>query len=231
MGTYRAIVRHVGYWRGEIHRWSTVYGFNGVPSPALDAAACDAVMNADSDMCFGPSPTDGGVFEVAIYDSASGGVPLVEKVYFDYTDPGSWTGYNGTAWTVTSAPVYPVREVALQVEWAAGLSSSGKPVKLRKWFHSVPDQGTPQAGPDVPTVDVTSLTVGATALQHCLGAYSLSMASVAGRLAGEATVLHNYGNHQMPRGRRRPPLVSASGRTRFPAGLLTVPGSDGSLDS
>lgn len=230
MSNYRGVVRHVNYWRGAIHRWSTVYQWNGVSGSPPDNAACTLLANADSDFCFGPSPADGGVFECEFYNGTTGGVPIASVVLFDYTDVSAWTGYNGSNWNVTTAPCLTARETSLCVEWAAGLSSSGKPVKLRKWYHSVPDQGTPQAGPDVPSVDHTKLLAAANAFPALLSSYGLILASASGRLAGEASVLTNYGSHQMPKGRKRPALVSASGRTRFPAGLLTVPGSDGSLD-
>lgn len=229
MTVYRAVVRHVSYWRGQVHRWSTVYHFNGVLSGVLDASACNSVRTLDDHMCYGPLPSDGGSYECAIYDQAEGGVPIAVDTVFDWTVPADWPGFTGTAWTTTGAPQLISRETALDVSWAAGLSKSGKPVKLRKWYHALPDNGIVGNGVQVVPTDAASLLVGATALTHALSSHGLLLSSGSGRLAGTASIADMFGNHQMPRGRRRPALVSADGKTRFPAGLLVVPGSDGSL--
>lgn len=221
MTVYRAVVRHVAYWRGNVHRWSTVYHFNGVLSGVIDASACNSVRTLDDHMCYGPLASDGGTYECEIYDQAEGGVPIASDTTFDWTVPADWPGFSGSAWTTTGAPALISRETALDVKWAAGLSSSGKPVSLRKWYHAVPDNGIVGGEAQVVTADVTSLTTGATALTHALSSHGLLLSSGSGRLAGTATVLDMYGNHQMPRGRRRKALVTSSGRYTGPS--ISVP--------
>jgi hypothetical protein len=162
---------------------------------------------------------------VAFYPSG-GGVPVVEKVYYDWTTPGSWITPTSTAWPTRTAPADQNAEVAWLAEWQAGLSSSGKPVKFRKWYHSVPPSSSAGATADIPSTTVSSLLTQVTILQGCLaGGYGLVLGN-SRRLAGAATVLPYYGNHQMPRGRRRKPLVTADGRYTGPS-LLIGPGSAG----
>lgn len=229
MGNYRAVVRHVRYWRGIPQKWSTVYQYGGVPSIPIDNGDAEAVLTADDNLCWGLSPADGGTYGCDIYNQVSGGVPIASVRLFDPEDTGAWPGFSGGAWGGGTLGQLSSAETALQIEWAAGLSSSGKPVKLRKWIHAVQDTGAQGPAVDLDSSLVTSLTVGANLVQHALGAKGLSLQSASGRLAGEAVVLPHYGNHQMPKGRKRKALVSSSGRVSFPASLLTVPGSDGSL--
>jgi hypothetical protein len=201
--SYRAVVRHVRYWRGAIHKWSTVYQFVGTPSSGLTSTDAEAMRAADAKMCFGAVGT-GGAYECALYNQASGGVPIAISTAFDWTAPGSWPGYPTTVWTTASGNPAEPAETALSVTWAAGVSSSGKPVNLRKWYHSVPMVGEASGGAaDVPTAQNTLLRAQAQTIVGTLASKGLTLGSAAGRFAGVATVDPYYGNHQMPRGRRR----------------------------
>lgn len=203
MAIYRAVCRHVRYWRGNPHRWSTVYHFQGTPSSALASTDAQAVLTQDNKMCYGPAGS-GGTYECDIYAQATGGVPLVSYRAFDPAVPAGWPGYLGTGWSSTSGAMEAAAETALQVEWPAGISSSGKPVLLRKWYHAVPlSQSTNGAGVDITSAIAASLQTQAQAMVSVLSSKGLVLSSGTGRLAGTARVLQVYGNHQMPRGRRR----------------------------
>lgn len=226
MATYRAVVRHISYWRGVPHSWSTVYTFIGTPSGAVTPSVCNSVRTLDDRMCYGPLASDGGTYECSIYDEASGGVPIASDIAFDHTIVADWPGFSGAGWTTTGAPQLISRETALAVEWAAGLSSSGKPVILRKWYHAVPDTGTVGAAAQVGTADAASLLTAAHAVADALTSIGMVLGSGTGRFAGSATIKTMFGNHQMPRGRRRKPLVTADGRYTGPS-LLIGPASAG----
>lgn len=201
--SYRAVVRHVRYWRGNIHRWSTVYQFVGTPSATIDATACKAVLDHDVDMCYAIEQDNGGAYECQIYDHATGGVPIATYTVFDYNSPSTWVPYTAAAWSPLAVPLEPVAEVALLVEWRAGFSRTGKPVNLRKWYHSVPRSGATANSPDVGPTQLASLRSHAATMTGMLGAYGLTLGSSTGRFAGEASVQQFYGNHQMPKGRRK----------------------------
>nr|CRY96083.1 hypothetical protein [uncultured prokaryote] len=222
--TYRVVARHISYWRGNPHKWSTVYQYVGTPSTAIDTAACQTMLGLDDAMCYGPGAAGGGTYECEIYDQASGGVAVASYTAFDPTDVGAWPGYSGAAWADTHTYYEANLEASLSVEWAAGLSKSGKPVKLRKWYHALPFALVTPPAHDISTTDLTSLAAGALALTHGLGSYGLLLGSSTGRLAGSAQVNPYYESHQMPRGRRRKALVTAGGHYTGPA--IEIPSLD-----
>lgn len=220
---YRAVVRHVRYWRGVIHRWSTVYPFLGTPSSGLATSDAQLVLAADDKMCWGAAASFGGTYECALYDQATGGVPIVVYTAFDWTTVSTWIKHNGSGWT-TPVANESTAEPALAVTWAAGLSSTGKPVKLRKWYHAVPSSSASSPGqPDINAGSVTSLTAAANAITGVLSAKGLALGSPTGRFAGSAHVSNFYENHQMPRGRRRKALLTAGGIWTGPR-VPTIPG-------
>jgi hypothetical protein len=197
------VVRNVRYWRGTIHRWQSVYPFIGTPSSALSTADAQAVYTAHTKMLWNGGVTSGNAYEAAIYDQATGGVPIVVYTAFDYLTPAVWTSPTNSVWGGTSITVGQPAEQALIVEWAAGLSKSGKPVTLKKWYHQVKPSIAQAAAPDVSVTDATALTTAANGLAACLASKGLSLGSPTGRFAGSAKVKTYYGNHQLARGRRR----------------------------
>lgn len=211
MAGYRVEVIHAGYWRGSVDRWSTSYQYQGTVSKPLDNDACDAMRALDSDMCYQPATAgNGGIASVAFYAS-SGGTSVHQRTYFDWQVPGSWIPYTGDGWDTVTPELNTVGEAALVVEWAGGTSTSGKTVKFRKWYHSVPQSQGGYGDPDVIPADVSKLESVANQFPSALSAYGLIMGTPAGRFAGTSTIRTYYGNHQRPRGRRRPPLVKANG--------------------
>lgn len=175
-----------------------------------------------------------GTYECQAYNQASGGVPIAQYVHFDWTTPSSWIPYSASGYSTASGQADGTAEVALQVEWPAGLSKSGKPVILRKWYHAVPESTGAGSSAQVSAANVAALQTAANNLKLCLSSYGIQLGSATGRLAGNARVLPFYGNHQMPRGRRRKPLVTASGRYTGPSINLpesgNAPGENLSVD-
>jgi hypothetical protein len=122
-----------------------------------------------------------------------------------------------SAWTAASAPPASPAEIALGVQWVAGLSRTGKPVYFRKWYHCVPVSDPVGGSPDIAPTQVTALATAAQALVGVVASYGITMGSPSGRFAGVASVSPMYENHQMPRGRRRKALVTASGKYQGPS--------------
>lgn len=225
MTDYKFAVRHVRFWRGTIQKWSTLYEMTGSGSPP-DTTACYTLATHDTSMCYGAGANTWGTYQVECY-LASGGTPVaVYNSGVDPESPASWTAPAGTVtsgWSSISGLTFePVAEVALGVRWQAGVSSTGKAVYFRKWYHAVPKSTSSTGAADVSSTNVTSLTSAALSLQTCLApTYGLSLGN-ARRLASVNPIVSAfYENHQMPRGRRRPPLVSSTGRYNGPA--LQVP--------
>jgi hypothetical protein len=223
MTDYRVVLRHARFWRGAVHRWSTSYEFTG-SGPTPDSTACDQLSAQENKLIYSPltGNTLGGVSEVTFY-LASGGTPVTEKVYYDWTTPASWIVPPTSVWSPRTTAIESNAEVALDIRWAAGLSSSGKPVFFRKWIHAVPLSASTGSTPDVGSTQLSALVTQANVLSGCLQtSYGLVMGN-ARRIAGTPSVLGFYGNHQMPRGRRRKPLVTASGKYQGPSVIVGEP--------
>lgn len=205
MTDYRMVVRHVRYWRGAVHRWSTVWPFTGSLSSSNYAAVIAQMRAVEQGVNFaGTGAVAGGTYAIALYASASGGVPVSEETYFDYETPSTWEPYTGSLWIEGGDAVDPTAEVALGVKWLAGLSTKGKPVAFRKWFHSVRAGSGTGAGVDISAPEVTNIQQGLQSGIAALSTYGLLLGN-ASRLAAITPVVNpHYENHQMPKGRKRP---------------------------
>lgn len=205
MTDYRAVARHVRYWRGTVHKWSTVWPLTGSVSAGNYGALVTQIKDLEVSVCWGSGvAADGGVYEVLLYDQSSGGVPISSSTYFDPDNPATWIPYIAGGWTSTFTSGLAPAEVALQVEWPAGLSASGKPVIFRKWFHSVPNSTAVPPAVDVAAADVTSLENTIEGIFGTIGGLGALLGNSRRLAATTPAVLAFYGNHQMPRGRRRP---------------------------
>lgn len=209
MPQYRAVVRHVRYWRGAIHHWSTSYPFVGTGGSVPDATACQTLLNADNKMLYSTGSQHGGTYACSFYNVSAGGAAIAEYTAFDPTSPTSWAAGSASVWPTSASALETQAEVALLVEWPAGVSRTGKPVKYRKWWHQVPVSSGVNGGQDVVAAAVTALQAQAVVIQGCLiGTYALALGS-GSRSPGTPVVSPYYGNHQMPRGRKRK-VASAS---------------------
>lgn len=173
-------------------------------------AGLDLMATLDANLCFfGQHNDQGAIFQVDFYSKDLGGAPLLSKVYADWLNPSSGTlppsAYWGSKVAVCNQPL----ESALVVEWDGGLGRTGKPVKFRKFYHAIPVSTAEDGGADITPTDVTGLQELANTIQTAFTDFDLLMGNTR-RLAGTAEVSANYGNHQMPRGRRHKKLVTSS---------------------
>lgn len=109
----------------------------------------------------------------------------------------------GGGWHPGSADLVSGAETALVVEYPAGLSKTGKPVTIKNWYHAVPVSAPVGGAPDVSAADLLTLAAKAGEIKGVLGSKGLVLGSKSGRIAGDPRVLAYYGNHQMPKGRRK----------------------------
>lgn len=204
MTQYRIVTRHVRYWRGAIHRWSNVYPFVGTLTPGNYGAALNAMYTMEQALGFQHSSgaTQGGCYELALYDQGTGGIPVAVQTKFPWATPGSWIAYTSSAWADKTIQYESVAEVAMSVEWPAGLSKSGKPVYFRKWYHSVP-VGSGGGTADISAPNIATITTALETGLNAVGGLGAPMGS-GSRLAASTPIVNSfYCNHQMPRGRRR----------------------------
>lgn len=204
MSAWRIVVRHVGFWRGQVHRWSTVYPFAGSLSASNYASVISAMEAHDRGICYSASGGEtGGVYEVAIYNSATGGTPVASQTFFDWTSPSTWYGYTNAGWNTVSGPAEGALETALQLEWPAGMSKSGKPVIFRKWYHAVPQASSNAGSAQVTAANQSSLATYSQNQIAIVQGYGILLGNANRLAASLPRVLAYYGNHQMSRGRRK----------------------------
>lgn len=209
MAAFRFSVRHVGYWRGQVHRWSTNYVFFGTPDSPPSAEDCQTMLLWDDQMCYGGNVSESGTYECAVYDLSKKGTHIAIYTRFDWKDPATWINPSGAAWTTTGVQKDQTMEVALVVEWAGGLGATGKPVYFRKWYHNVPISNPTGAGAQISAADLMSLSAHASGVRGLFGANGLLFGSKAGRIAGSPRILNWYGNHQMPKGKKKRKTAAA----------------------
>lgn len=217
MAVFRYQVVCVGWWRGKIKRWNTT--FHSTTSGAT--ANLKTLMQAVG----WPNPGDaagacsGGVASISRY-AAAGGPPQQVTTYFDWQTPSTWVPYTGSAWSGVDpdTPLDASGESALVVVGNMGyLSSTGKPVTTRKYFHAIPSRtAVDYTDPDV---DATSAAAIQAAVQ------SRYMCNPAGIEPSSIEVEEWYLNHQRVRGRRR--TTNQVAAQSFSAGVVVGAGTTG----
>lgn len=220
VAVFRYQVTSVGMWRGKVKRWNTTFHYG----TANNTAALYAKMQAagykeDGDVV---GACSGGTASISVYYS-TGGPPISNTIYFDWSAPATWIPYAGTLWaTVPSGtPTDAAGESALVViGHMPGLSASGKPVTTRKFLHAVPSRSS---------ADYSDPDVDATTQAAAVALFPTSyMLNPAGSSPATVTCAAYYLSHQRVRGRRR--TVKQVGAQSFSAGVVlgtTVPGSGG----
>ena len=213
MSDYRVIVKHVRYWRGQVHRWSNSFEYTGSLTHAFDSAACDAMRNAVQPFGYQASTgaVQGGIWGVTFYN-AGGGVPLASKQYFDPLVPAGWLPYTGTVWGNHTPAIEPVAEVAMTFAYPAGISSTGKPIHFRKYIHAVPDSVVAEPTGEIVAADIASIKSAASSLATVLNpGYGVVMGN-SRRFADSTNPSVNpfYVTHQMRRGRRKRPVAAVT---------------------
>jgi hypothetical protein len=195
---YLCVVVHTDTWRDNpAHRWTTVYPFVGTLAGLVDADLENFGV-LDASMCYNGSNGVGAITEVSMYDATAKGTALLR-----HTAPIDYVGDNWAA-SGGTAPQEQNREVAAVVNWPAGMSRTGKPVNFRKYFHAVPSRTSKTSGTDdIVSTDVGLIEAWAATVVVAFAPQGLAMGN-ARRFAGTSpTVDVFYGNHQMPRGRKR----------------------------
>jgi hypothetical protein len=222
---YRIQVVHVDYWRGSPHRWQNTFNYTaaaGTPSYAGVIATLYSYLQG-----LGAASYHGGIAEIKIYAS-TGGVPLDSVTYFPWDTPSAWIPYTGTLW-VSSATQNPSNaEAAAIFTVPAGFSRTGKPVKLRTYWHAFNGGADEAGGPDFGAAIVPGLQTQYNKLQVLSDGTgnSLVLCNPAGLPVGSLCTLDPYVcNHQRIRGRRRK-VVTIDGARYEP-----LPGTGGPLEA
>lgn len=206
-GHPNVVIDHGTNWRGKAHRWSTVYNLSGsTPNTADQISMMDALVDIENQILWGGGPNLAGFLEARFY-TGQGGAPTTVIPFGDIDTPSGWTAYSGTGWS--TGPAFGeagAAESCLIVETKLnGLSSTGKPVYLRKYLHAVPAFPAAAIGSQqIPSADITSLNAYVKKWTDGSLTNGVVVIGPSGRQAASApSVQSALGNHQMPRGRRQ----------------------------
>jgi hypothetical protein len=203
MAVVRLQATSVGYWRGQVKRWNNTFHYT-TSAMTPNYAACLAVASVNL-RALGAPAVAGGLASLKLY-AAGGGVPLAEQINFPYETPGSWLPWNSSGiWQSTGTPPEAM-EAAAVFTIAAGLSSTGKPVTLRTYWHafvSTPEiSSAPQFSSTIQAAAQTQMNKMQVLNDGAGGALVIS--TPGGRAVAGTCVLDPYVSaHQRVRGRRR----------------------------
>ena len=215
MAVYRYQVVDVGLWRGKIKRWNTTYH--------LTNSGSSSTLRSMHNALGWPNPGDaigacsGGVSSIKVY-SAAGGAPISQTVYFDWEAVGTWIPYTGTAWSgVDPGTILDAsgESAMVVVGKMAALSSTGKPVTTRKYYHAIPARtAAAYADPDIAPATQAAIksAVNAVFWSNPKGVAPVTVAAEP-----------YYLNHQRVRGRRRTTKTVAA--QAFSLGVLAGGGA------
>ena len=200
---YRVQATHVDYWRGSPHRWHSTLHYSCSSDSSMAATIPDAYTKLNA---LGSQNNPGGLAEIAVYNTATKGVPIASTVYFDWTTPASWLPYNGTCWPSGTFKIPVSGESAAHLRTQAGYSKTGKPVFVGLFWHAFVADATDSASPSFNATTVGKVATAYNALQTLSAggsAVAVQVTPSGNSIAGSGTLVPYVVSHQRRRGRRK----------------------------
>lgn len=205
IGHWYIEVRKQAYWRGALHTWVNRYVMSGSDPTSAQATQVIGIIKGIENKLH-PLQGGGGAvgfLEGSAYGSA-GGPPFAVVTY---ATAGATTG--GTGFAGLTAPTgqqwAPQLEVCLLLETRLnGLSASGKPVSLRKFYRGnmFPNEDY-QAGP-IGAADLAQIASITAPFQTGMGDNNWVVIGTSGKQAAAAPAAKAYlVNRQIPKGKSR----------------------------
>lgn len=201
------------FWRGAPHTWVNRYVMSGAQPSASDAQSVITALHLIENDLHPPMAAGVGVGYVQGRAYPSGKGTFFANVDYNVSKAsGTATGFHGPpdsgdlVWA-------PTLETCLLIETRLqGLSSTGKPTYLRKYFRGC-STGAAQdnvAG-GIPAGTITDLNALTTPWQTGMGSQNWVVIGNSGSQASAAPTVHPFlVAHQVPRGKKKKPS-SASG--------------------
>jgi hypothetical protein len=193
------LVKKMSYRGNANEEWSNTYWFDGAP-PGTRAEAVSFVndlISREKTLILGT------VTYVRAYVFTDNADHAHSAYVLDVTDIGTVVGT-----MTTGTGTYPAGDQAAWIRWKTGrVTSKGRPVYLRKYYHGVPtDEDSPSTVDNVSPSWATAAGTFATAMHS--GALGYGKLVGRGHLAdviSSHTVATYIGIRQLKKGRRRPP--------------------------
>jgi len=202
------------FWRGAPHVWQNRYVMSGAQPSASDAGTVITALKDIEDV-LQPSQGAGhgvGFVRGSAYGSGSG-APFEVLEYNASEGSGTATGFTGGAWTGYDLGWAPTLETCLMIETpVTGLSSTGKPVSLRKYIRGVASgSNEAETSGQVAADDITGVEAAVLPWKTGMGASSWVVIAGSGAQASGPPACHPYlVAHQIPRGKKRKTSSSSS---------------------
>lgn len=212
-GHWYVEIRKQAYWRGNQHTWVNRYVMSGAQPTAADALTVINQIHDVETAIFPEVASGGGVGFVdgKAYPSGKGSFFAIVEWNEDLA-PGTATGFTGTAYAGSGPPPANELEVCLLLETpVTGLSSTGKPVYLRKYYRGFGNTSDEVTVPgQIPSGILSAIELHTSVFQTGMGASNWVVIGNNGEQASGPPVAKPFlYNRQVPKGRKR--ATSSSG--------------------
>jgi hypothetical protein len=206
-GHWYVEIEKEGFWRGAPHSWVNRYVMSGAQPAASDAlSVIDQILGIEGHIM--PSRAGGlgvGFVQGRAYP-AGNGTFYANRDYNVARVPTASTGFVGPTWDSPNISWAPTLETCLLLETKLStLSSTGKPVYLRKYYRGIMS-GTvedDQNGGVNPT-DIAGIQALTLPFKTGMGTNNYVVIGNSGEQASTAPTVHPFlVAHQIPRGRRK----------------------------
>nr|CRY97290.1 hypothetical protein [uncultured prokaryote] len=216
MTIYKFQATSVGFWRGQEKRWQNTFHYDASNDAA--AASCLSDFNTKI-LALGSTTVHGGLASVAVYNTATGGVPVLSQINFPWETSSSWIGWPGAGPWGTGLAIPLAGEPAARFRTQAGVGKTGKPVYVGIYWHSFMCAAETTSAVQFTSTVVTAASTLYNNLQTLSSggtALCVQVTPAGGSIAGSGTLLPYVDAHQRTRGRRRK-SVSIDGKKYYPA--------------
>lgn len=195
------------FWRGNPHTWVNRYVMSGADPSASDAETVMTDIHDVEDQLHANVDAANGIGFVQLRAYGSAGGPPFATVPYNLTkEKASSTGFGGAQWTGHTQGAAPTLETCQLLETTlSGLSTTGKPVYLRKYYRGVTYGGTEDYSDEsIGADDVSGIEALTTIFQTGIGSGSWVVIGTSGKQASAAPVCHPFlVAHQIPRGKKK----------------------------
>lgn len=230
LGHWYVEIEKQAFWRGNPHTWVNRYVLSGpTPSETVAQDVINQLKLIEGQLHPQITASNGVGFVIGRAYGATGGPPFATIAYNASAEPSSATGFPGAGWDDTQQGTADTLEVCTLVEVPLqGLSSTGKPVTLRKYFRmttygSIEDT----SGASIGTIDRAGIAAVCLPWTTGLGSGGATVIGTSGRAPSDVPTAHPYiVNHQVPRGRKRKSassLVGVYGSVNAGVVTMTLP--------
>lgn len=195
------------YWRGINKSFVNRYVMSGAQPTAAEAITVINALAVIEDAIFPQTAAGEGVGRVQGRAYPSGKGSFFASVNWNTSlEPATALGFTGPTWTPHYISWAPTLETCLLCETPInGLSSTGKPVSLRKYFRGINSGTSEDSGPGVINpADVTGIEGVIAPWWTGMGANNWVVIANSGNQASSAPTVHPFlVAHQVPRGRKK----------------------------